>query len=161
MHPAPQRWCRVRIRKIPGARVVRKKPRGWEKMHDPLGKKDERGFTLLELLVVLLILGIVSMIAVVELNSARQAAFRMTCRANVNTLQIAVELYHVDNGFYPPPGTVGSSHPLAGYTYGGIPSCPLGGVYVAREGDGLILVGCTVHGTWNGSGLDGVPFSNE
>lgn len=107
---------------------------------------DEKAFTLWKLLAVLLIIAVLAAIAASMLAGTAQVPARTVCLANVNTLQIGAELHHLDNGSYPREGTVDSSHPLATYTAGGVPAWQAGGVYVVKEGDGFILVECTVHG---------------
>lgn len=60
-----------------------------------------RGFTLVELLVVIAIIGILATLLLLQLNVARSKA-RDTQRATaVNQIQIAVELFYDDCGWYP------------------------------------------------------------
>jgi len=59
--------------------------------------RNEKGFTLIELMVVILILGILVAIAVPIFNNARASAWQRTCQANLRTLDGAVQTYAADN----------------------------------------------------------------
>jgi len=63
--------------------------------------KQRRGFTLVELLVVISIIGLLSTLAVVSLNSARQKARDAKRIADVKQIQTAMELYYNDKQGYP------------------------------------------------------------
>ncbi len=61
-------------------------------------KKINKGFTLIELLVVIAIIGILSSIAIVNLNSAREKARNAAAVASLNALQAAMALCLDSNG---------------------------------------------------------------
>ena len=64
-------------------------------------KKDEQGFTLTELLIVLLIIAILAAVAIpVYLNVADKAKVTAD-NANINTVESVVELYAASEGHYP------------------------------------------------------------
>lgn len=63
--------------------------------------KREKGFTLIELMVVVLIIAILVAIAVPVFNVARAAAQRRTCQANLRTLDGAVQTYNADADAFP------------------------------------------------------------
>lgn len=67
--------------------------------------KKQSGFTLLELLVVIGIIGLLASILVVNLTGARRRARDTKRVADVRTLQTANEDYYGKNGKY--PGTIG------------------------------------------------------
>lgn len=56
--------------------------------------KRDGGFTLVELMVVVLIIGILVAIAVPVFNSAKDKAFANTCKANQRTIAGAVQMYN-------------------------------------------------------------------
>ncbi len=67
------------------------------------------GFTLVELLVVVTIIGILSGIAVVGMTSVRQKAQDTSHLAGIRDLQLSLEAYKSVNGRYPDAGTQGGS----------------------------------------------------
>jgi prepilin-type N-terminal cleavage/methylation domain-containing protein len=76
------------------------------------------GFTLLELLVVIGIIGLLASIIVINLTGARKRARDTKRIADVRSMQTAVEEYYGKNGFY--PTTLGNM-----VTGGQIPQWPL------------------------------------
>ena len=62
----------------------------------------ERGFTLLELLVVMTIIGILAAIAVPALRDSPQRAREATLRADLFTFRSVIDQYKGDKGNYPP-----------------------------------------------------------
>lgn len=97
---------------------------------------DRRGFTLIEMLIVIAIIGILAAIAVPSFSKVTQAAKKKACEANVQTLERLIDLYRVDNGKDPD-----SVEQLAGYLETGeLPKCPVTGdegatAYVFDEDD--------------------------
>jgi len=60
--------------------------------------KNENGFTLIEILIVVLIIGIIAALAIPNLLSAQKTAWSKTCLANCSTLHSAAELYRIQGG---------------------------------------------------------------
>ncbi|PKL75797.1 MAG: hypothetical protein CVV27_13535 [Candidatus Melainabacteria bacterium HGW-Melainabacteria-1] len=70
--------------------------------HAHIGKVVQKGFTLVEMMVVVVILGILLTIGLVNLQSANTRAKEASLRSNMHSFQNLIELYSVDhNGFYP------------------------------------------------------------
>ena len=60
-----------------------------------------RGFTLIEIMLVLVILAAVAGIAVFSLSGQQTAAFKRTAATQVNTLKTHLDLYKLNVGTYP------------------------------------------------------------
>ena len=70
-------------------------------------KKNKLGFTLLELLVVIFIIGVLSTMAIVALQSARKSARDAKRVSDIRQMQTALELYFHDWQEYPSSMTAG------------------------------------------------------
>lgn len=91
--------------------------------------RKEKGFTLIELMVVVLIIGILVAIAVPVFNVARENAWRRTCQANLRTLDGAIQAYYAEYGAFSADfndGTnIDSNHDLVeGQYIKKAPTCP-------------------------------------
>ena len=67
----------------------------------PSSAKRTVGFTLIEVLVVVLILGILAAIIVPRIMDRPDEAKRVAAKADVGALVQALKLYRLDSGFYP------------------------------------------------------------
>jgi general secretion pathway protein G len=67
----------------------------------PQGSGRERGFTLVELLVALVILAIVVTIGIVALMNALDKSKQRATMADMRTISKGIEVYGVDHGFLP------------------------------------------------------------
>jgi prepilin-type N-terminal cleavage/methylation domain-containing protein/prepilin-type processing-associated H-X9-DG protein len=61
-----------------------------------------RGFTLVELLVVITIIGILISLLLPAVSSARETAHRVQCASNIKQLGEALHIYHSSYNFFPP-----------------------------------------------------------
>lgn len=65
------------------------------------GPSNEKGFTLTELMVVLVILGLLATVVVINVLPAADQANATKVRADISTLESALEQYRLDNMTYP------------------------------------------------------------
>jgi len=64
-------------------------------------RKRERGFTLVELMVVLVIIGLLATIVIINVMPAADRAATTKARADIATLEQGIEMYRLDNQRYP------------------------------------------------------------
>jgi prepilin-type N-terminal cleavage/methylation domain-containing protein len=76
--------------------------------------RNQRGFTLIELMVVLLIIGILVAISIVKYSSVQGRAKESSTKANMHTFQLAAEDQCIQSGGkYAPAATVANNLPAA------------------------------------------------
>ena len=86
-----------------------------------------KGFTLVELLVVVLILGALAAIAIPRISQSADNAKKNACKTNVDLLNSQIELYYATEGDWP-----SNYNAIAGnedYFPDGAPVCPFGDDY--------------------------------
>ncbi|WP_194756978.1 type II secretion system major pseudopilin GspG [Aliidiomarina indica] len=64
-------------------------------------QKRQSGFSMIELMVVLVILGILATLVVPQVFSQRDQADRQKAISDLTALENAMEMYRLDNGIYP------------------------------------------------------------
>jgi general secretion pathway protein G len=69
--------------------------------HAPEAKQKRNGFTLVELMVVIFILGLLTTIVVINVLPSQDKAMIQKARADIATLGQALEMYRLDNLSYP------------------------------------------------------------
>jgi general secretion pathway protein G len=62
---------------------------------------EQRGFTLIEIMVVIVILGILAALIVPRVMSRPDEARIVAAKQDINTLMEALNMYHLDNNAYP------------------------------------------------------------
>lgn len=65
------------------------------------GFSHNRGFTLIELMVVIVILGILAGLIIPRIMGRPEEARRMKARVQIESIETALKLYKLDNGSYP------------------------------------------------------------
>ena len=66
-----------------------------------LRKGDDEGFTLVELMVVLVIIGLLATIVILNVMPALDRGAVTKARSDISTLETAIEMYKLDNQRYP------------------------------------------------------------
>jgi general secretion pathway protein G len=64
-------------------------------------KPNEKGFTLIEIMVVIIILGILASVVAVRLTGQTEEARRTQAKVQIETFRTALGLYKLDSGSYP------------------------------------------------------------
>ena len=64
--------------------------------------RDEAGFTLIELMIVIVILGVLAGIVIFAVGGITNNGNVAACKSDVKTVSVAVEAYKAKNGSYPP-----------------------------------------------------------
>ncbi len=67
-------------------------------------RKEKRGYTLVEMMIVMLIIGLLSSIILPHMVKGRYHAQYTSCQANLRNMAAALEIYHTDKGTYPEEG---------------------------------------------------------
>jgi general secretion pathway protein G len=127
--------------------------------------KGENGFTLIEIMVVILILGLLATLVVQSLRGATDKAKHTKAMADIAEMKTALDRYYIDNGSYPttdqglqalvsPPG--GGNLPT-NYEEGGyiqrIPMDPWGNPYFYQsDGNSYSLKSFGADGAEGGTG---------
>jgi general secretion pathway protein G len=87
--------------------------------------KSRGGFTLVELVVVVLIMGIIAAVALPKLTASTATAKTNSAKQSLAVVRDAVELYKADNGSYPADAATLPTI-LKPYLKGPFPACPIG-----------------------------------
>lgn len=89
--------------------------------------KSRKGFTLVELMIVVLILGALAAIAIPRIMGGAKTAKANACKTNVDMINSQIELYYANNDDWPTGLTDVTADPNS--FPDGEPACPFGTVY--------------------------------
>ena len=106
----------------------------WSIMRRKQNKKGEEGFTLIELIVVIAILGFLLAIAIPRYTTSRAKAAASASAANLKNLANAVELYATENNLTTYPAGTDLAG-IVGEYIPSIPTSPGGGTYGYQQTD--------------------------
>ena len=66
-----------------------------------VGRMGTKGFTLIELMVVIVILGVLAALIVPRIMDRPEEAKRLKAKIQIESIETALKLYKLDNGIYP------------------------------------------------------------
>lgn len=118
---------------------------------------NEDGFSLVELMVVIVIIGLLATLVIINVMPALDRATATKARADIATLEQAVEMYRLDHLAYPPPAE-GLQALLTGQYIRELPEDPWGNPYrysvPAADGSPFQIASLGADGREGGSGED-------
>lgn len=105
--------------------------------------KQNKGFTLVELLIVLLVIGLISSFAFPKYTSIQNKAKITNAKAFAHSLQIALESYYIGEGSYPTGSSISASKLIetlnSNGDFGSTPKNPFtGSTYGEKDTSGKI-----------------------
>jgi general secretion pathway protein G len=134
-----------------------KKRRGRPRWDPGLRWDDESGFTLVELMVVIVIIGLLATVVIINVLPATDKAAVTKARADVSTLEQGVEMYRLNKLRYP-SGTEGLQAISAEGYVKRLPKDPWGNAYVyaapGRNGRAFDIYSYGADGREGGEGQD-------
>ena len=126
-------------------------------------RNGQAGFTLLELMVVIVILGLLAALVVPKLIGQSEKAKQTAVRVQIKSLEQALQLFKLDNGFYPSTEQ-GLAALVRAPEVGRIPKNYRKGGYIDRIpndpwGNPYVYLSPGAHGDYDISsyGADGMP----
>jgi type II secretion system protein G len=72
-------------------------------------KKQSKGFTIVELLIVIVVIGILAGLVITTYNGIQQKARNTERTTDLKTFQSQLEAYYATNGYYPTTGNLGAT----------------------------------------------------
>lgn len=113
--------------------------------------KNRKGFTLIELMIVIAIIGILAAMAIPNFKKAREQAREKACYSNIRVLLGAIEMYNMDHSVMMDSPNQGSLTGAAGYLKAEVVCPETGGTYQGSNLSKDGVLSCSIHGTVDGS----------
>lgn len=106
--------------------------------------KNQKGFSLIELIMVIVIMGILAAVAIPKFVDLSANAKTSACKANQSAIESAAAIKYAENAAagnaaYPAENELGALFPS-----GQTPTCPAGGTYTYTQANGSVT--CSVQG---------------
>lgn len=115
------------------------------------------GFSLVELIVVVLIMGVIAAVAIPKMVGSTQTAKDNSAKASLAVLRNAVELYYANNGTYPGTDQASLQAALTTYIKGPFPTCPV----VNNNNNVRVVVGDQLPLAGSVGGTQGWAYNNQ
>ena len=117
-------------------------------------RNDHKGFTLIELMIVIGIIGVLAGISIPALHTANVKTRRVACKKNMANINYRIDIYNIEHDSPP----MDWKNDLKIYFAHEIPDCPGSGTYVVErpspDGTGIGEISCTYHGFYYDEGED-------
>ena len=88
-----------------------------ERIGSPFEARHQNGFTLIEVLIVTVIIGIIVAIPIPKFATTKEKAYDRTVMSDMRRAQVAAEAYYADNGTYPASASDANFTPSSGVTF--------------------------------------------